>query len=188
MKKDLKQFDYKVIAKLDSDMWRAYYRHQFFKLFVLLFRLFHSQFASSWSVVLQLAYYSAWAAADYRIKKGNENHQRVLKNLVKFYKVISDNSTRSFDYTKAAELELEWWDIRRYPSKYNSTLQLSLAKNAAVVHGIEADQAKVYARYRAEAMLLRDEQGDVQRVEPDWPKIEGLLVKSWRSLYQEVNR
>jgi hypothetical protein len=188
MKKDLKEFDYRAIAKLDGDMWRAYYQHQFPTLFALLLKLFRSQFASSWFVVLWLAYYAAWAATDFRIRKGRENHQRVLRSLVKFYKIMSDNSTRSFDYAKAAELELEWWDIRRYPHKYDSTLELSLAKNVAIVHGIGVNQAKDYAHYRAKAMLLRDEQGDIQRVEPDWQKIEDLLIKSWRSLHREVNR
>ena len=45
-----------------------------------------------------------------------------------------------------------------------------------------------HAALRAEAMLIRDdraEQGGV--TEEDWQRIDGLLRRSWRSLYRAVN-
>jgi hypothetical protein len=85
-------------------------------------------------------------------------------------------------------MELEWWDIRRYPDKYDSTLEISLAKNMAAVYRVDAISLNTYAQYRAEAMLLRDKQGDAQQVEPDWSKIEDLLVRSWGALHDAVNK
>lgn len=186
MKKDLAQFDYRVMARLDSEMWRAYYQHRFLKLFRLLYKLFRTQFSPNMLVTFRLAYYAAVAATDYRVKKGHENHARVLRNLVRFYRTISSNSTRPFDYQLAAEMELEWWDIRRYPDKYDSTLELSLAKNMAAVYSVDVNRLRTYAHYRAEAMLLRDQQGDIQKIEPSWEKIEDLLMHSWKSLQETV--
>lgn len=108
MKKDLRQFDYKVMARLDMEMWQAYYRHHFFKLFKLLFQLFGSQFSPNWRVTLKLAYYAVIAATDFRLKMGHENRARVLRYLTKFYGTISDNCVEPFDYKLAAEMELEW--------------------------------------------------------------------------------
>jgi hypothetical protein len=84
-------------------------------------------------------------------------------------------------------MELEWWDIRRYPDKYDSTLEISLAKNMAAVYKVDERSLSTYAKYRAEAMLLRDKQGDAQKIEPDWRKIEDLLVRSWDALYKAIN-
>jgi hypothetical protein len=186
MKRNLSQFDYRIVARYDTGMWRAYYQHRFFTLFRLLLKLFRNQFAPNRFVALRLAYYAAVAAADYRIHIGHENHQRVMKYLIKFYRTISAHCTRPFNYIEAAKMELEWWDIRRYPHNYNSTLELSLAKNMAAVYAIDADKLTAYAHYRAEAMLLRDRQGNTGSAEPDWHKIETLLVHSWKSLAEVV--
>jgi hypothetical protein len=114
-KTNLNLFDYENVAKADADMWRSYYNHQFFKMFLQLFKVLKAQIRLDWFKTFRMAYYSSAAAADYRIKRGHENSKRVTKYIAKFYKVISDNSKESFDCQKAAELEYEWWDIHRYP-------------------------------------------------------------------------
>lgn len=186
MSKDLRQFDYQKVAKLDSDMWRAYYNHQFFKLFLLLIRLMRTQFQFGHFLALRTAYYAGIAATDYRIRRGHENMARVEKRLIKFYQVISANSKEPFDYKKAAEIELEWWNIHRYPKRYKKTLEVSLAEGAAIIYNGKTKDFLEYGRLRAEAMILRDQMGDVQKVEPNWKKIESLLTTSWRSLHDAV--
>jgi hypothetical protein len=187
-KKDLRQFDYRKVAKLDSAMWRAYYNHQFFKMFILLLKLFRTQLHLGWFSTTRLAYYSAWAAADYRLKKGRENYERTFKNLVKFYRVISKNATKPFDFQKAAELELEWWDIHRYPKKYKKTLEESLAEGMAAIYNIKPADLHEYASYRAEAMHLPGHEGDKQEDPVNWNKIDKLLVKSWRYAHQAIQK
>lgn len=113
----LRDLDPKKIAKYDADMWHAYYNHEFFKLTIQLYALTKYLYGLGWFSTLRLAYYSGWAAADYRIRKHRENYPRVLKNITKFYKLIYDKSPLTFDVARTAELELEWWDIHRYPNK-----------------------------------------------------------------------
>lgn len=159
-KTDLAQFDYQKMAQLDSDMWRAYYNHQFFKLFLLLIQLMKTQFRFNWFITLRLAYYSGVAAAYYRIKKhkGVKN-DRVYSKLIKFYELISKNSVETFDYAKAAELELAWWDIHRRSYTNNKELEQSLADGMAAIYNVPVSKLSEYAYYRAEAMILPRHEG-----------------------------
>ena len=183
---DLRQFDYKKVAKLDAAMWRAYYNHQFVKLFFQLLQVMRTQLHLNWYLTAKLAYFSGRAAKDYRLKKGNEDYKMTLASLIKYYNLLSKHSTKPFDYKKAARLELEWWDIHRYPKKYKKTLEKSLAEAAAAIYGVKPITLTEYARFRAEAMMIPDHEGDNQKIKPDWQKVESLLTKSWRSLHQSV--
>jgi hypothetical protein len=186
-KADLRQFDYKEVARLDGSMWRAYYNHQFIRMCWLLIKLMRSQLRVNWLVTLQLAYWAGTAAIIYRVKLGNENYDHVLRNLTKFYKLVSAKITSPFDYEKAAKLELEWWDIHRYPKKYKKSLAQSLADGAAVMYKVKADSLLKYAGYRAQAMQLPNHSGDDQPQPVDWDRIYGLLEKSWAGLHKSVN-
>lgn len=188
-KTDLAQFNFQKMAQLDSDMWRAYYNHQFFKLFFLLVRLMKTQFRFNWAITLQLAYYSGWAAAYYRIKKHKGvRNDKVLDNLTRFYKLISENSLEAFDYTKAAKRELAWWDIHRKSYKNNKELEQSLADGMAAIYNIPASNLSEYAHYRAEAMILPRHEGDKQPIPTDWQKVTEMLVKAWGSLHAVVQK
>jgi len=187
-KSNLRQFDYKKIARLDTDMWRSYYNHQFIKMFVQLLQVMRTQLHLNWFRTYRLAWYSAWAATSYRLRKGHENYPRVLKNLVKFYKIISDNCSEPFDYRRAAELELEWWDIHRYPTKYKKSLEQSLADTQAVIYNTSSVKFRDYAHNRAVAMLLPNHEGDKQVNPPNWEKVHKLVLKSWQSLHAAVHK
>jgi hypothetical protein len=186
MTKDIRDFDYAEVARLDSDMWRAYYAHHFFKLFLLLIKTLRTQFQFGLLLSLRAAYYAGHAAADYRLHIRRENFARIERKLTKFYKLLSDRSTRPFDYQKAATIELEWWNIHRYPKRYAKTLERSLAEEAAIIYGGDPEDFMEYGRYRTEAMDARDAAGN-QKTEPDWKKIEKLLVESWRALHAAAN-
>lgn len=187
-KSDLRQFDYQEVAKLDNGMWRSYYNlnHDFFGLFLRALKLVKNQLRFSWYVTIRLAYYAGRAAVDYRLKKGKENYPRTLRSLIKFFKTISTNCIKPFDYKRAAELELEWWDIHRYPDKYKKTLEQSLAENMAVIYGVDASRLKGYGHNRASALLLLNQKGVKHKSLPYKKKIAELLEESWRSLYSAV--
>jgi hypothetical protein len=168
-------------------MWRAYYNHQFFKLFSQLLLLLKTQLRLNWLLTLRLAYYSAWAAADYRIHKHKGvNNERILKNLTKFYGLISKHNAVAFNYQKAAELELAWWDVHRKSYTNNPALEQSLADAAAILYNIDATDLKEYAYYRAEAMILPRHEGDRTGRYADWQKITELTIKSWQALHRAV--
>jgi hypothetical protein len=187
-KSDLRQFDYKKVAKLDADMWRSYYNHQFLKMFLQLLQLMRTQLHMNWFLTIRLAHYSGRAAAQYRLKRGHEDYEKLLKILIKFYKIISAHSIEPIDYKEAARFELEWWDIHRYPAKYEKGLEQSLAEGMGSIYNVGPDKMKEYAHYRAVAMMIPNHQGDNQPVPPDWAKIEKLLTKAWKSAYQAVQK
>lgn len=186
---NLQEIDYEKVAKYDADMWRSYYNHQFFKLFFQLVELIKHQLKIGWFLSVRLAFYAGWAAADYRIhKKKGIDSARVLKNLIKFYKLISDNATEPFHYKKAAELELAWWEVHRRSYQNNPALEQSLADGAAVIYNVPAEKLKEYAHYRAEAMILPRHEGDEQKVPTDWAEVHRLLVKAWSSLHNAIQK
>ncbi len=179
-KSDLTRFDYKEVAKVDADAWRSYYNHQFFKMYWQLLRGMKAQLGQNWFITLRLSFYAGWAAADFRLKRGHENYDRILKNLTKYYGLLSKHSIQPFDYSEAARLELEWWDIHRYPKKYKKSLEASLAEAVAVVYDVDSKALKDYAHYRAVAMMLPAHTGDKQKSDPEktYKEVEDLLVRS----------
>lgn len=186
---NLRELDYEKVAKYDADMWRSYYNHQFFKLFFQLAQLIRYQLHIGRFSSVRLAFYAGWAAADYRIhKKKGIDSARVLKNLTHFYRIISDKADEPFDYKKAAELELAWWEVHRRSYQNNPALEQSLADGAAVIYNVPAEKLKEYAHYRAEAMILPRHEGDEQKVPTDWDEVERLLVKAWGSLFRAVQK
>lgn len=184
---DLRQFNYQKIGELDADMWQAYYNHQFLKLFWQLLRLMHEQVQQSWFVTLRLAFYSAWAAADYRIHRKQVNRQRVLRNITNFYRLVSGSATEPFDYKRTADLELVWWDVHRHSKANNQALEDALAAAAASMYNsADPKDFMQYAHYRAEAMILPHHQGDGASNVTDWHHVKGLTIKSWKALYDAV--
>lgn len=194
MKSSLKNFDPEYVGAIESKMWEAYYNHEFFRLFLLLIKLLRVQFHLGHLLSVRAAYYAAFAAALFRIQKGKEDNKRMLKKLEKFYKIIADNSIENFDCKKAAELELLWWFVDRYPDNYQFTREEALASLMALLCNIDPVKLKEHARYRAQAMVLDRAQATavknksrMERTPADWAQIESLLIKSYDSLRQAVN-
>ncbi len=180
-KVDMRDADFVKCAEVETKMWRDYYNHHFVRLTFYLLLSVKLAFKASWIVSIRLAWYSGTAAAIYRLKKGHENYPKVLKRLEKFYKIASDHVVAPFDYHRAARLELEWWDIHRYPEKYHKTLEQSIAEAAAVVYHCPPEALREYGRYRAEAAKLLTHESDKHHEKNDWVKIDNLLYKTWAS-------
>ncbi len=184
-KKDLKSFNPDKVAEIELKMWKAYYGHNFLKLFFLLIQLVHRSFHIGYILSARVTYYAAFAAADFRMNKGEENKERILKNLVKFYGIVSRHITQPFDYKKVAELELEWWMVDRYPDRYKTSRESALALEMATIYNVDVSKLAEYAQYRAKAMVLYDEAISMEQ-EVDWDAIGSLLQTAFRSLYQNI--
>ena len=185
LRKNLKKFNPDKIAKLDLNMWQAYYDHNFFKLFILLLRLNHEFFGLDYLHTLQAAYYTASAAINFRLSKGNERPEIIIGKLTKLFGIISDNNVEKFDYKKEAELEFGWWMTDRYPKLYQASREDGLAHAMATIYNTDYLKLKEYADYRAQAMVLQDEATAMGK-EANWDRIESLLKKSFNSLYKNI--
>lgn len=184
-KANLRNFDYIKVAKLDTEMWRSYNNGNTSpaRLFIRAFKLIKYQLGFSWIATVRLAYYAGRAALCYRLKNhGDEDYAQSEKYLTGLFRTISRSCDKPFDFKEAAKLELEWWDIQRYPKKHTKSLSKSLNENMAAVYGLQHQAIKGYGKYRAEALLLLDK----DKTKTDYIKMETLLLEAWKSLHDSV--
>jgi hypothetical protein len=186
---NLRQFDPEEVARLDTDMWRSYYNRERLQLFnqlaLLLRRQYRMPRVRSYVVGLD----AAKAAFIFKDGKSRTDYERALPDLVDYYAAIRKVSETPFDVDRAARLELEWWIVHREREKHPAgDLENALAALAAEVYQLPASRFSEHARYRAEAMLLRDRLAETKRMtDADWQTIHGLLRQSWLSLWNELN-
>ena len=190
VKTDIRQFDPQVVAHLDTEMWRSYYDRKplklFFQLGALMRRQFHAPF---WRSQL-IAFHAAKAAFVFKKGKERADYEKALPNLEKYYTFIHNMSTTNFDVQAAARLELKWWIVHRQRAQQQGgDLEKALAESAAVIYEIAPEKLDAYAKYRAEAMQIRDNEQEKDGVsEAEWLQISNLLNQSWRALHNEVNK
>lgn len=184
-KHDITQFDPEAVAHLDAQMWRAYYSHKFIKLFFILLRMFRKQFGVGRFTALRLAYFSGRAA---KIFRKTEDKQAIINYLTKYYALMDKHAIQDIKADECAKKELYWWMVHRHPKKYDKTLALAVSEAMAAYYSVTPESLELYGKYRADAMKIRDTATHIDKIEPDWQKIDDLLVDSYTSLYDAVNR
>ena len=186
---NLREFDAKEVARLETAMWRSYYNKERAKLFGQLTELLRQQYRLPLWRSNAVAYQAAKAAFVFKGGHGRSDYEKALPNLMNYYRAIRQVSDIPFDVDRVAKLELEWWIIHRERNQYaREDLDRSLAELPAALYQMPVEKFAEHARLRAEAMLIRDqkaEQGNV--TEADWQRIDELLQASWQSLHQAVN-
>jgi hypothetical protein len=186
---NLRQFDPDLVARLDTDMWRSYYDRERLQLFNQLAFLLRQQYRMPLLRSYVVGLDAAKAAFIFKDGKHRTDYERALPDLVDYYSAIREVSETPFDIERAARLELEWWIVHRERESHPAgDLENALAALSAEIYQMPADRFADHAKYRADAMLLRDrlaESGSV--TDADWQKIQELLRQSWRSLWNEVN-
>jgi len=181
-KNSLADFDPQQVAKLEAQMWQAYYAHKFFRIMRLAIVLFREQFKVSTLTSLRLGYYAMSAAMVFR-KTGNI--ERTETYIRVYYKLVRRHATEDFDTALAAKTEIEWWVIQRYPSR--GSLAQGIAENMAIVYSMPPQKLKTYAEERAKAMKLRHIAAHTEKREPDWQAIARHLETSYEALSRAVN-
>lgn len=170
-------------------MWRSYYGRQRFLLFRQLSELLRTQYKLPFLRSNLVAFRAAKAAFVFKDGHSRADYEKALPDLRSFYAHIRKVSDVPFDAERAAQLELEWWIIHRQRASHQEgDLARALADSAAELYQVPAERLMEYARLRAEAMTIRDNQADAGGVtEADWQKIDELLHASWKSLKAAVN-
>lgn len=186
---DIREFDPDEVARLDTAMWRSYYSRERLRMFSELTELLEKQYKMRFWRRQLVAFYAAKSAFVFKDGKSRADYLEALPDLEKFYGEIRRSSATDFDAKRAAELELEWWIVHRERHKYQEgDLARALAKTAAAIYLMPADNFLEHGRLRAEAMKIRDTKAETGGVsEEDWRKIDELLHQAWRSLHQAVN-
>ncbi len=190
VKKDIRQFDPAAIAQKDTEMWRSYYDRKPMKLFFQLASLMRQQFNAPFWRSHVIAFYAAKGAFVFKKGKERADYEKALPALEKYYTFIQNMSTTDFDIKEAARLELEWWIVHRQRAQHQGgDLEKVLAESAAVMYKIDAERLMTYAKYRANAMEIRDSEQEKDGVsEAEWNQIATLLNQCWNALHLEVNK
>ena len=184
----MREFDADEVARLETAMWRSYYEQKHVQLFNQLSELLRTQYHMPLVRSNKTAYYAANAAFTFKEGKGEQDYEKALPDLIKFYGAIRELSDIPFDVNRVARLELNWWIIHRERWKRQpGELELALAELQSAIYGVPVERLMEHGRLRAEAMSIRDTKAESGGVtEEDWSKINELLRKSWRSLTEAV--
>jgi hypothetical protein len=186
IKRDFKKFDPQEVGLLDAAMWRSYYEHKPTKLFFQLSRLMRSQFHAPWFRSYMISYYSAKAAFVFKKGHDRKDYMLALPYLNAYYQQVEALSDTHFNYLQMAQLELEWWMVRR-ESDFHSPedWKIILGHQGETMFSVPANRFGTYADQRVRAMLLRDGKG--QMINPDdWKQIEKICVEAWTSFHDAL--
>jgi hypothetical protein len=180
-KRDISKIDAEETARLEGAMWRSYYEKKKVKLLFQAGKLMRNEFHFPLWRSYRVAYYAAKAAFVFKDGHSRTDYEKALPYLKKYYSLINDISTVSFNTDSAALCELEWWIIRRERDKHPpAEWEKWLAETASIVYHLSAESFSEYAKLSVQAMLLRDEKGD-SITEADWQKIHEILLQAWQS-------
>ena len=180
-----RDFDPDELARLETRMWKAYYRRQPARLFVLLVRALHAQARASWTRALRASLLLTRAAAGFARSSGD--YERFAPDIGRGYRMLG--LPAHVDVDAVARHELRWWVVRR---------ELGLAAGEAAGDAITDLYASLYDLPResiAEAGRLRGLAAEVRdrgaTADPEgasgagtayWPEVARLLRDSYRSL------
>ena len=178
-------FDPDELARLETRMWKAYYRRQPARLFGLLVQAIRAQARVSWPRALGASLLLTRAADGFARSTGD--YERFAPDVGRAYRML--RLPEHVDVEAVARHELRWWVVRR---------EVGLAAGAAAGDAITDLYASLYDVPRelvAEAGRLRGLAAEVRdrgaTDDPDgsrgagtayWPEVARLLRESYRSL------
>lgn len=180
-----RDFDPDELARLETRMWKAYYRRQPARLFVLLVRALRAQARVSWLRALRASVLLTRAAAGFARASGD--YERFAPDIGRGYRMLG--LPAHVDVEAVARHELRWWVVRR---------EIGLAAGAAAgdsitdlyasLYDVPRDQVAEAGRLRGLAAEVRDRNA---ADDPDgprgpgsayWSEVARLLRDSYRSL------
>lgn len=178
-------FDADELARLETRMWKAYYRRQPVRLFGLLVAAIHAQARVSWPRALGASLTLTWAAAGFARSTGD--YVRFAPDIARAYRMLG--LPDHVDVEAVARHELRWWVVRREIGlTAGAAAGDSIADLYATLYDVPRERVAEAGRLRGIAAEIRD-RGATE--DPDgprgagtayWPEVARLLRESYRSL------
>jgi hypothetical protein len=183
---DLRAFEPQRMAERETAMWRHYYDKRYLWLFWDLYASSRSEFRFSPLDSFRIALSASHAARLFQPTTSREEASVALPPLEVYYGLLRKGATAEFDPSKAAELELDWWQARREkaaPKDYGKTI----AATTSIVYGADNPQIAESGVLRAEAMAYRDARND-KMTDGDWRAVSTQLAAAYGKLKDGITR
>jgi hypothetical protein len=193
----MRSFDPCKVGGHECRAWETYYQRRWMPFLVASIGMVRSAFGMSWPRTLLGAWLVLRANQKWAPFPDNDPHAaRALMR--RFYRLLAtSNGGVTFDTTRAAELEVEWWrahrDAQHDPGKPDAPspeLVAALRDLYAYTYGVPAEDVTKAAELRARAMDISDawvEDGSVPG-DARLGEERALLVRSYASLLAAVHR
>ncbi len=180
-----RDFDPDRLAALETRMWKAYYRRQPARLYLLLVQALRAQAQVSWPRAIRASLLLTRAAAGFARASGD--YERFATDVGRSYRMLG--LPDHVDVEAVARHELRWWVVRR---------EIGPAAGEAAGNAITDLYASLYdvprewvanaGRLRGTAAEIRDRGANDDPDGPRgagaayWPEVAHLLRDSYRSL------
>lgn len=178
-------FDPDELARLETRMWKAYYRRQPARLFGLLVQAIRAQARVSWPRALAASVLLTRAAAGFARATGD--YDRFAPDIGRAYRMLK--LPDHVDVEAVARHELRWWVVRREIGlAAGAAAGESITDLYAALYDVPRDRVAEAGRLRGVAAEVRDRgstddpEGSTGAGDAYWPEVARLLRESYRSL------
>jgi hypothetical protein len=154
-----RDYDPVALGRLETQAWASYYRREWLKALRAFVGMIDQGFGlgprrtivAAWHV---LRANKAWAPVP------DNDPDAARASMRRFYKLVRKHSDLTFEPTRAAELEVEWWRAHRARQRDDTAtradLERALVDLYSYVYSTPREKMHDAARWRAEAMDLSD--------------------------------
>ena len=178
-------FDPDELARLETRMWKAYYRRQPARLFGTLVQAIHAQARVSWPRALGASLLLTRAAAGFARATGD--YERYAPDIGRAYRML--RLPEHVDAEAVARHELRWWVVRREIGLAAGTAAGDeITDLYATLYDVPRERVAEAGRLRGMAAEVRDRgatndpDGSTGAGQAYWPEVARLLRESYRSL------
>jgi hypothetical protein len=190
----MRSFDPNAIGRQECAAWVAYYRRRWGRFLAAAVGMTRAGFRMPWPRTLLGAAWVLRANLKWAPVPDNDP-DGARAGMRRFYALVARAHGETFDVAEAARLEVEWWRVHRMlqrdtPGEDPAPLVDALAALYAHVYGVPAEQVRLAAAERAEAMRISDD-WVATGCDPASPMIadeRAALVRSYAALLAAVHR
>jgi hypothetical protein len=188
-----RSFDPRVVGRLETEAWVAYYRREWRTLLRASIGLTRHTFGLPWPSTLLGAWLILRANQLWAPYPDNDP-DGARRTMQRFYRLLARHRGAPADPATAAQLEVEWWRIHREHQREQAGDEHSLCDALtalyAYVYNVPADDVRLAARERVEAMAVSDKWVDdgCRLEDPALIAEQAALVRSYAALLAAVHR